>query len=72
MILRRGGSLRHDLREWFVEAIDWRNTFASGHTKEYKYRERTDDIDEVLGNMGGILETIGIDALRVEPHTRGD
>lgn len=67
-ILQRGGSLR-ELKAWDIHAIDWRNTYASGHSKTYTYDT---DMDEVLGNMGGILESVGMDALRVEPHTPGE
>lgn len=68
-ILRKGGRLSEALREWRVSAIDWRNTFASGNSKEYQY---TTDIEEVLGNLGGVLRTVGIGALRVAPHTKGE
>lgn len=68
-IVQKGGSLSTALREWRVHAIDWKNTYPSGAEKEYHY---TSKLDEVFGSMGGILETIDFDTLRIEPHTKGE
>lgn len=61
-IAQKGGDVATALREWKIEAIDWRNTYASGHGKTFTYTEKLTD---VIANMGGILETIGLDGLRV-------
>lgn len=61
-IAQKGGNVVTALREWKIEAIDWRNTYASGRSKSFTY---TEDLTDVLANMGGILETAGLDGLRV-------
>lgn len=68
-IAQKGGNVVTALREWSIEAIDWRNTYASGKSKTFTY---TDNVAEVLANMGGILETAGLDGLRVALVNRGE
>jgi len=61
-IAQKGGDVAAGLREWVIEAINWRNTYASGHSKTFQY---TENLTEVIGNMGGILESAGLSGLRV-------
>jgi len=61
-IAQKGGNVATALREWKIEALDWRNTYASGHSKTFTY---TENLTEVLANMGGVFETLGLDGLRV-------
>lgn len=48
-IVQRGGKLETELRDWTVQAIDWRK-----NGKQYVYGEA--NATEVIGAMGGILE----------------
>jgi hypothetical protein len=59
-IAQKGGSLKDEMREWVIEAIDWRKTPG----KKYEYSGN--NVTDVIANMGGILETVGMDNLRVE------
>lgn len=68
-IAQAGGNVVTALREWDIQAIDWRNTYASGKSKTFTY---TDNVSEVLGNMGGILETAGLAGLRVALVNKGE
>lgn len=68
-IAQKGGDVEAGLREWKIEAVNWRNTYASGKFKDFTYKE---DISEVLANMGGILEVVGLAKLRVELVNRGE
>lgn len=49
-----------ELRDWIIEAVDWRK----GSGREYSYTGSR--AAEAIANMGGILETVGMDGLRVE------
>lgn len=71
-IAQAGGNVVTALREWNIHAIDWRNTYASGRDKTFHYSARTSDLSEVLGNMGGILETAGLKGLRVALVNKGE
>jgi len=48
-IVQKGGNLETDLRDWTVEAINWRK---GGKPYDYTSSQAT----EVIGAMGGILE----------------
>lgn len=61
-IAQKGGNPVEQLRDWVIEAVDWRNTYPSGHTKTFRYTEK---LEEVIANMGGILESLGLEGLRV-------
>lgn len=52
-----GGNVETDMREWVIEGIDWK-----AGPREYHYGPGK--ITEVIGNMGGILESIGLDGVR--------
>ncbi len=61
-IAQHGGSITRELREWKIEAIVWRTIPG----KEYTYDDHSKSgTQEVLENMGGILETLGLEGLRV-------
>lgn len=69
-IAQRGGDPFAELREWTIEAINWRNVYKSGREKTYRY-DSPAAIADVIGNIGGIMETIGMDKLRVAVPERG-
>lgn len=60
-LVQSGGSVK-DLKEWEIEAIDWR-------ADEREYHYGASRIDEVLGNLGGILETIGLEGIKAVLRT---
>jgi hypothetical protein len=67
-IAQHGGNPVAELREWDIEAIDWRKEFRSGRTKSYRYAGS--DAAAAITDMGGILEDIGMAGLRVEVAPR--
>jgi hypothetical protein len=56
-IAKRGGNLATELREWTIEAINWRNVYQSGGEKTYTY-STSDAVAEALQAMGGIFNSI--------------
>lgn len=69
-IAQRGGNVVTALKEWEIHAIDWRNRYRSGRVKEFHYGR--DQVTEAIGNMGGILESLGLDGLRVALVNKGE
>lgn len=61
---RRGHGVGELLTHWTIEAVDWRNTYASGKFKVYAYTGAK--AAQAIDDMGGLLEEIGMDKLRVE------
>lgn len=57
-IAQRGGSIAAHLTEWEVEAVDWR-----AGRRSYTYTGS--DATAALENLGGILETLTMEGLRV-------
>ncbi len=67
---RPGGDILRELREWDIEAVNWRNVYRSGKEKRYRYTGK--DAAEAIGAMGGIFEWAGLEGLRVgTPDTTG-
>lgn len=66
-IAQRGGDVEAEMREWDIRGINWRTVTKGGREKTYNYAPggRT-SITEVIGNMGGIFESVGLAGLRVE------
>lgn len=66
-IAQRGGDVEKELRDWEIKAINWRTvTKRGGHEKNYTYSPGGQtSISEVIANMGGILESVGMDGLRI-------
>lgn len=56
-IAQSGKNVTDEMREWIIEAIDWK-------VGNRRYHYGPARINEVVGNMGGILESIGLDGIR--------
>ncbi len=72
-IARRGGDVEAEMRDFDIEAIDWRHTYRSGRQKTYRYvRGGSPPVSEVLVSIVGILREVDMNALRVEPIEGGE
>jgi hypothetical protein len=65
-IAQRGGDVEAEMRDWEISAIDWRKVTRAGRKREFHYVPGgRASITQVVADMGGILETLGLAGLRV-------
>lgn len=65
-IAQKGGDVEKEMREWEIKGINWRTVSRRGRERTYNYAPGGRvSISEVIGSMGGILETQGMEGLRV-------
>lgn len=63
-IAQSGKNVTTEMREWVIEGIDWK-------VGSRRYHYGPSRINEVVGNMGGILESIGLEGIRAAKPGKG-